>query len=179
MKKVLLTAALFTVLSFAALLPVANAASSNENTATATATATANILRGITIAKTQDLNFGQIVPNAGGVVTVSTAGVRTSTDAAMLIPTSYDAPKAAAFDVTGDGGHSFSITLPASASISKGTDSMVIDNFTSSLGASSTLSGVLNAEGAQNFTVGADLHVEASQAYGAYSGTFDVTVTYQ
>lgn len=180
MKRVLLTTALFTALSLAAMLPTANAAGvENANTATATANATANILRGITLTKTEDLNFGQIVPNGGGIVTVSTAGVRTTADTAMLIPESYDQPHAAAFSVAGDGGHSFSIALPASTTISNGSASMNVDNFTSSLGGSSTLSGSLNGPGTQTFTVGADLHVAADQAYGAYTGTFNVTVTYQ
>jgi hypothetical protein len=181
MKKVLLTAALFTVLSLTAALSAAIAVPVTEsaNTARATATASANILRGLTISKTEDLNFGQIVPNNGGVVTVSTDGARTSTDAAMLIPGSYDAPQAAAFDVTGDGGHGFSIALPDSAIISNGKQEMTVDNFQSSLGLSSKLEGGLNEAGKQQFTVGADLHVDAAQAYGAYAGTFDVTVTYQ
>jgi hypothetical protein len=180
MKKILLTAALFTALSLTALLPAAHATPvANVNTATATATATANILRGLTLAKAYDLNFGQIVPNGGGVVTVSTAGARTSTDAAMLIPESYDQPRAAAFNVTGDGGHSFSITLPTSATITKGDASMTVNNFQSSLGASGTLSGSLNASVTQSFTVGADLWVAGTQAVGAYTGTFPVTVTYE
>ena len=175
MKKVILTAALFTVLSLTALLPAAHAA----NTASATATATANIVRGLTIANTQGLNFGRIVPNEGGVVTVSVKGERSSSDSAMLIPDSYDKPTAAAFDVTGDGGHNFQILLPETATIKSENDKMEVSKFVCSLGDSSTLSGDLNELGTQNFTVGANLTVAASQAVGAYAGTFDVTVTYQ
>ena len=178
MKKVLLTASLFTVLSLTSML-AANAA--NNNTATATATASANILRGITIAKTQDLKFGQIVPNGGGVITVSPAGSRTlfSGDA-TLIDESYSPISAAAFTVNGDGGHNYDIDLPDNIQIKNGDAEMTVDNFKCSIATNvGTLSGALNAAGSETFTVGADLHVDAAQAYGAYSGTFPVTVTYQ
>ena len=181
MKKVMLVAGLLTILGLTTLLPLANAsvAVGNANTATATATAKADIVRGLTIAKTQDLNFGQIVPNRGGVITVSTEGSRTSTDPAMLIPETYDAPLAAAFDVTGDGAHAFQIILPEATKITNGKDSMVVDRFVSSLGSESKLSGELNETGKQDFTVGANLKVDANQSAGAYAGTFEVTVTYQ
>jgi hypothetical protein len=38
--------------------------------------------------------------------------------------------------------------------------------------------GSLDATGADHFAVGADLTIEAGQAGGNYTGTFDVTVAY-
>jgi len=51
---------------------------------------------------------------------------------------------------------------------------MLVDNFISSLGATSTL----DATGASALKVGASLNVAANQPVGLYTGSFDVTVAY-
>jgi hypothetical protein len=51
---------------------------------------------------------------------------------------------------------------------------MQVDNFVSSLGATAAL----DAQGAQALKVGATLNVDANQAVGLYTGSFDVTVAY-
>jgi hypothetical protein len=51
---------------------------------------------------------------------------------------------------------------------------MEVDNFVSSLGATNSLSN----QGTATLVVGATLNVEANQAPGLYSGTFDVVVAY-
>ena len=82
-------------------------------------------------------------------------------------------PAAAAFDVTGEGASTYSITLPSSATLSSGANTMTVDTFNHDAGATPTLSG-----GSDTFNVGATLNVGATQASGTYSGTFSVTVNY-
>ncbi|MGA7617408.1 MAG: DUF4402 domain-containing protein [Thermoanaerobaculia bacterium] len=142
-----------------------------QASATASASANATIVPGLTLTKTADLNFGNIVQDAtGGTVSVPTSGAETSTGPVLL-----GVANAAAFDVTGDGNRTFSVTLPASPlSISDGVAStMTVNNFKDSCGGTCTL-----ATGAQSFTVGADLIVGASQTIGSYTGSFNVTVAY-
>jgi uncharacterized protein DUF4402 len=81
---------------------------------------------------------------------------------------------AAAFTVSGQGSATYAITLPASATVTSGANTMTVNGFTSNPAGTGTLSGA----GSQNLLVGATLNVGASQATGTYSGTFDVTVTY-
>jgi hypothetical protein len=64
--------------------------------------------------------------------------------------------------------------LPNSITLTTGTDNMEVDNFVSSLGATSTL----DISGQAALKVGATLNVDANQPPGLYVGTFDVTVAY-
>lgn len=181
MNKSMLTAGLVVLFGLTSVLSAfATPKVSANNSASATAVAKANIIRGITLVKAGDLNFGQIVPNGGGVVTIAVNGSRTATDAAMLLPDSYDAPSAAAFDVTGDGGHNYQIVLPDSVTIVNGDGAkMEVTKFVSTDGLDHQLDGKLNELGADKFAVGASLTVAAAQAPGAYVGEFEVTVSYQ
>jgi hypothetical protein len=145
-----------------------------QNTDTKTANATARIITPISLSKTADLNFGDVVPSGAlGTVVVSPAGVRSATGGASL--GSGAAVTAAAFTVSGQGSATYAITLPASTIVTKGGGvNMTVDTFTSNPSGTGALSG----GGSQNLTVGATLNVAASQATGTYTGTFDVTVTY-
>lgn len=149
-----------------ALLPAANAAD-------ATADATAVILGDLTISNIEGLNFGNIAVNGAGTVTVSTAGVRTNTGDVLLVASTDVA--AANFLVEGVPNATYAVTLPASATITSGTNSMVVNGFASNpAGGAGTLSGA----GQQNLFVGATLNVNSAQVPGTYTGTFDVTVSY-
>ncbi len=75
--------------------------------------------------------------------------------------------------MTGASGATYSITLPSSAILTSGGDTMTVDTYTDDAGATPTLVG-----GSDTFNVGATLHVGATQAAGTYSGTFSVTVHY-
>ncbi len=144
-----------------------------SNSATGTASATARIVTPIAIVKTADLNFGDVVAGgSAGTVVVTTAGVRSATGGATLANGTSVA--AAAFTVSGQGSSTYSITLPASASVISGANTMTVNTFTSSPNGT----GVLTAGGTQPLTVGATLNVGASQATGTYTGTFPVTVAY-
>lgn len=130
----------------------------------------------IAITNTGPLSFGSFVAGAGGSVSVTTSGARTATGAVVLIPSSTGA--AAGFSLSGDAGAIYLISLP-------GDGAVLLDN---GAGQSMELSGFisnpsdfgqLGAGGTQALSIGATLNVGASQAPGAYSGTFSVTVEYQ
>lgn len=138
---------------------------------TATFDATATILEALTVTNNTNLNFASIVPDAApGTVAVDVAGERTC--AANL--TCTGATEAADFTVVGTANSTYTVSLPADANIVSGANTMLVNNFVSSLvGETGTLAG-----GTDTFQLGATLNVGANQATGTYSGTFDVTVEY-
>lgn len=144
----------------------------------ATALATATIVTPIAIAKTADMNFGNVaVSTTAGTVVLTPAAGRTATGGVTL-PATVGTVAAAAFDVTGIGNYTYSITLPSSALVltrNSGTETMNVNTFASTPSGIGTL-----ASGAQSVTVGATLNVAGSQTAGVYvSATpFTVTVNY-
>jgi hypothetical protein len=138
---------------------------------TESASAAANIISPMTITKNVDLNFGNIAAGAAaGTVVMSTTGVRTPTN--VILPSVTGTVTAAQFTVTGLAGSNYVITLPGTVNLTSGSNSMTLDNFTED--ATNVLTG-----GTETFGVGATLNIEANQAVGLYTGTFDVTVDYQ
>jgi hypothetical protein len=143
----------------------------------ATATATATIVSPIAIAKTVDMNFGNVAASAAlGTVVLSPAGARSITGGVTL-PATAGTVTAASFTVTGTPGYTYAITLPAAVlTITSGGPSMTVDTWTSNPTPTGTL-----AAGTSTLTVGATLHVGANQAAGVYgvpAETFTVTVNY-
>ena len=144
-----------------------------QNTDTKPANANARIITPISLAKTADMNFGDVVASGAlGTVILTPAGARSTTGGASL--GSATGVTAAAFTVSGQGSATYAITLPASTSVTSGANSMTVNAFTSNPSGT----GALSAGGSQNLTVGGTLNVGASQATGTYTGTFNVTVTY-
>ncbi len=147
---------------------------SSYGQATATASSTAKIITPIAISKTTDMNFGNIAINGTtGTVVLSTSNSRTKTGGVTL-PVSTGTVTSAVFHVTGDGTNTFSISLPASAIdlTDGGSNTMSLDTFVSTPSATGTLSS-----GAADVSVGATLHVGASQAAGTYSNAAGLSVT--
>lgn len=128
----------------------------------------------ITCTKVADLAFGAVFPGASaGTVVMAPGGTRSATGGAALGTFSPGAP--ASFTVAGSASALYSITLPASATLTAPTGgSLTVNAFTSSPGPT----GTLNASGQQNVAVGATVNVGANQAQGNYSGNFSVTVFY-
>ncbi len=136
-----------------------------------TANVAITLLAPISISSSGDMDFGtMITTGTAGTVTVTPAGARSSVNVDLL----GGFPAAASFDVTGDGNANYSITLPSSATLSSGGNTMTVDTFTDDAGASPKLL----PGGSETFNVGATLSVGAAQAAGTYSGTFSVTVNY-
>ncbi len=148
--------------------------SSSFAQATASADASARIVSPLQITKTADLKFGNIAAGpSAGTVDMSVTDVRTAAGGVTLIAAG-NVSNAAAFDIVGYPDASFTISLPASILITSGANDMLVDNFISSLGATSAL----DAQGAAALKVGASLNVGANQPVGLYTGAFDVTVAY-
>lgn len=142
----------------------------------ATATATATIVAPIAITKTVDMNFGNVAASTlAGDVILLPDNSRTFTGGVRL-PVVQGTITAASFTVSGEGTNTFAITLPTTDLVlSSGvSNTLIVNTFTST----PSLTGTL-AAGTQTVTVGATLHVGASQAPGVYtSGNFTVTVNY-
>lgn len=170
MKKTTLIA-LTALAAIAMLVPAGSAMAQSSSSASATATAT--IITPILLTNTAALQFGNVVASTtAGTIVVAADATRTWTGGATGI--SGLPVTAAAFGVTGGANRTFTISLPASATITSGSNSMTVDTFTSSIPSPSALNG----SGAASFNVGGTLTVGASQATGSYTGTFSVTVAY-
>ena len=141
-----------------------------------TGTATATIIRALTISNsTSDLAFGQVERSAAAVVVAADTG-QTATNGS--------------FDIAGEGGKTYTITLPAVAAVlttgAGNTDDLKlnVDTFTSFPSGTGTLSGSSPGAGTESLYVGATLKgfaqeaISANQEYGAYTGTYSVTVVY-
>lgn len=164
MKKLIVCAAAAAVISTPAM-------AAPGDTATAQGSATAEIVAPITLTHVASaaLDFGTFTTgDNGGTVVVDQAGNGTVTSDVTLIGGSVEA--ADAFDVAGDASRSFSITTTA-GTVSNGTDTM---SFTTNAPGT----GALSAAGAASFSVGGTLTVAGGESSGTYSGTYDVTVTY-
>jgi hypothetical protein len=145
----------------------------------ATATASATIITPIAIANAGDMNFGNIaVSTAPGTVVLpaTLAPTRTVTGGCTL-PATTGTVSAAAFTVTGQTGFTYSITLPASASLTGPGTPMTANAFVST---PTVLAGGLLTAGTQTLYVGATLNVAAAQTAGVYTtaAAFTVTVNY-
>lgn len=143
-------------------------AGSAASAATATATAKAKILKQVSVTKTSDLDYATIVSSpAASTVIVATDGTRTCGAGLTCTGTTT----AAGFGVVGTTGQVVTVTVPATVSLTSGTNTM-----TSTLLSSAA---TLTLTGTDKFTVGGTLAVGANQIDGNYAGTFNVTVDYQ
>ena len=136
----------------------------------ASATARAQILRQIPIANTSDLDFGTIVSGtAASTVIVTPVGARTC----GVGLTCTGATTGANFNIVGTNNAIVTVTGSNTVTLTSGTNTMTAALVRS--GAAVTLS----ATGTGSVQVGGTLAVGATQADGAYTGTFNVTVDYQ
>lgn len=150
-----------------------------QASASQSTTGTATIIRPITLAKTSDIAFGRIVRPSTGTSTVTinpTTGARSISggDGVLLSST----VSRAAYSVGGEGGQTYSITVPANFAMTRsgGSDTVTVNLVGTAT--SDTLSGSLGADGTNTFGVGGSFDVSNSTSTGAYSGTFTVTVQY-
>lgn len=175
MKKSIIIQLIFCMM---ALFPfLANGQAPTENTA-----AGAKIIASIALTEVQPMHFGTMTVQAGqgGTCVISPAGVRSRTGGVTL---SNLAPtmSLATYSVTGEPGKSYSITLPATITVTSAPFSMTVSNLLAkpaSGAASFNATGTIGSGGSEQFTIGATLNVAAGQEEGLYTGTFAITVTY-
>lgn len=150
----------------------------------ASAAASGTVIAPITVGKITDLSFGKFAPGAGGTVTISTSGLRTS---GGIVPSSFGSTLTAAkFNVAGDADATYTITHSGSTALTNttgtGAETMALAKFSDLTGADSVAgtatAGKLSAGGVQSIYVGGTLTVAANQVPGVYTGTVDVTVEY-
>lgn len=155
----------------AAILSTAVAAlgfSAAANAATTSGTARARILQPLTITQAAELNFGTIITGTAGNVTVSTAGVRSTSGPTLAGGT----VAAGAFNLTGSN-VIVDVSVDASVSLTNGTGG------TMSAGLSTSAPTVTLVANAGSFTVSGVLAVAAAQPDGVYTGTYTATANYQ
>lgn len=156
-----------------AALVAAFAAPESATAADATGNASATIATPISVSESSSLSFGTILAGASqSTIVVSTAGARSlgSGDATLFGGT----PAAAAFDVTGEGSASYSVSFTdGTLTRDGGSETMTVDTFTDDSG------GSISGGGSDSFNVGATLTVAANQVAGSYTGTYTVSVDYQ
>ena len=139
----------------------------------ASASTSATIITPIAITKSVDMNFGSVAvsPTVPGTVVLPTSGSRTQTGGVTL-PVTTGTVAAAKFTVTGLAASTYSITLPGTITLTSGSNTMTVSNFTST----PTPTGVLTG-GTQDILVGATLNVAAAQAAGSYTNAAGLVIT--
>lgn len=156
--------------------------STSSFAAQATSSASGTVIQPIAITKAADLSFGKFAPGAGGTVTVSTSGARTASG--VILSSIGSSPTAARFNVTGDAGATYSISISAPANISDGATTpttMALSTFSDLTGGGATTGNVASGTltgGAQTIYIGGTLTVGATQKAAAYTGNITVTVEY-
>jgi len=144
-----------------------------QSSATVSTTGTTKIVSPLSIAQNSALAFGTIVkPGSAGtsIITVSEVdGTRSKTGTAALATSTSSR---ATYTVTGESGQTFSIgTTALTMTRSGGSETLPVTLVKS--GATGTLIG-----GTATFGVGGSFTVADTTVSGDYTGTFDVTVTY-
>jgi len=146
-----------------------------QSEATDFAVTNAKVITPITISKTVDMNFGNLVSTLlGGAIVLPTSGARTG-DATILAGPD-GSPTAASFTVGGEGTYTYGITLPdASFDVSNSDTTpatMAVGTFVSL----PDTTGALTA-GTQTLLVGATITLGATQASGLYTNATEMIVT--
>jgi len=142
--------------------------------ATATFTASVTIIQPIGITNTANMNFANLDAKSGGSVILGPDNTRISQGGVELVD--GNTVSAATFEVTGQAGYTYSITLPNSDHVlTNGTDDIIIRDFTSSLKNEGSL-----ADGSQTLRVGASIDINPNQTPGNYTspGGFNISVNY-
>jgi hypothetical protein len=142
---------------------------------TATATGSVSVIQPIAASKVADLAFGTIVKPASGTATVAVdaAGARTVTGTVAVGAGATNA----AFNVVGEGGSAFSVSVPSSFSMTSGANSLVVSTVDGSAGGGN-LGGTIGNAATASFGVGGNFTLNSATTSGAYTGTFAITASY-
>ncbi|MBW8743697.1 MAG: DUF4402 domain-containing protein [Sphingomonas sp.] len=139
----------------------------------------AAVFRPIALAGTADLAFGTVTrPRSGsGTVSIDAAtGDRIlSGDGVIGIGSG---PHRATYTVTGEGGQAYSVSVPATFTMTGPGDPITVTLTTTASGMQ-TLDGSLGGAGTASIGVGGSFTLASDKAGGNYSGSFVISVEYQ
>lgn len=165
-----------------ALPAAAQAAENGPNTASAI------LIKPLSIVKSEDMDFGTIIPGAAGTVVLDPTITPTCTVTGGVIRSGACQP--AEFVGAGSVAQLVRVRIPPNArmTVSNGAGAtMRVDNMTVNgspdllvvrLNQRTFRFLILHPSGIFYFRVGGTLNVGANQAYGTYTGTFDVDIQY-
>ena len=149
-----------------------------QASASASTTGSATIIQPITLTKNTDLAFGTIVKPTDTTTTVTinaTTGARTFAGGGAVGAGSAASGRAT-YTVGGEGGQTFSISVPATFNMISGANTLVVTPVATAT--TGTLSGTIGAAGSATFGVGGSVPIAVATVSAAYTGTFNVTVAY-
>ena len=146
-------------------------------------TAQVTVFRALSISANRTLRFGTLIRPASGsgtavIDTVGTGGLTTGGGVASVASSTHGN---ADFSVVGEGAQSVSISVDASFIMNgPGGATLTVTTTGQTTGTGSqTLGGSLgSASPAVDVVVGGSITIPSSQQTGAYSGTFNVTASY-
>jgi hypothetical protein len=164
------------IILLTAIVMIATTTAVAQSSASDSGKTSAQVITPITISKTVDMNFGNLVATvAGGAIVLATDGSRTG-PAAILAGTQNGTIAAASFTVDGETDFTFDITLPSGPFVVSNGDTeaatMSVGSFLSSPNAAGTL-----ALGTETLLVGATITLDANQASGTYTNDDALAVT--
>jgi hypothetical protein len=169
--------------ALAALLVAGAAVPAMAVDATQTANGSITVLQPLTITKNDDLVFGTVIrPASGsGSIAVSAASSATRTPSGGVVALASTSYKAAKFTISGEGAQMLTVGVPATFLLanSSGTGSLTVTTTNDIADLSNVqLSGSLGGLGTKVFHVGGSIPITDATNSGAYTGTFDVTASY-
>lgn len=147
-----------------------------QNTSNATSQASATIITKLLIENERNLNFGTIANNVEGTVTMAADDnpVPLYSNPGMVVPAGNNNITSAKFIITGEQNYNFKMVIDESIELKNGSNEMSLTLTPSLTEPSVSLGG-----GTVDLYVGGILYVNQAQAAGHYSGSFNVTVTYE
>ena len=154
------------------ILPMIYAQSAQAASASGTGTISARVISAVTVDENRSLNFGSMTGDAG-VVTVTTAGARSSTSS-NLVTDGSNPPTSGELVIYGPVNQVVYLSNIADTTLTSGGSSMSVTNFQTDKTGSITLT----SDDGSLVHVGAQLTVGNNQAEGDYTGTYNMIVTY-
>lgn len=136
----------------------------------------ATVIDPVSVTATQSLSFGSLTEAGVGTLAVNAAnpaglegGGVTSIGGTIQV---------GQFAITGNPTSAVKVTVPASAILTNGTDTMTVNAFTLEGGASPYTHTIGGGGSDTGLTLGGTLNVGAGQATGNYTGTVTLTAVY-
>ena len=158
--------------SVAALTLTSAPAAAAPTSASTPATARARVVKPLTLTRTADMDFGDIVVQDAGTATLAMGGGLTCTGGLACAATGTPA----AYVVTGTNNQVVTVTAPDVTLTNTGNPGTPL---TLDLNAPTSVTLPNSGSSGQNFSVGGSIAVAASTRDGVYTGNLAVTVDYQ